>query len=237
MIFMKGADNMKKLTASILSFILCTSPVIASADTNCLSKDKIADLLKSQFGSQIIESCNNLTLEELLNKFGVNTDCNIPSKPDNNNPTPPEAEKPVVPEIPENNNGNSSEETQAFETEVLRLVNEERTSRGLSPLSYSQELAKVAYSHSKDMADRNYFSHNTPEGLSPFDRMKNAGISYKSAGENIAAGQQTPEAVVDAWMNSDGHRANILNASYTKMGIGYVYGGSYGIYWTQLFAG
>ena len=122
-----------------------------------------------------------------------------------------------------------------FERRVLDLVNEERAKNGLKPLVWSDELANVARKHSQDMATRNFFSHTNPDGLSPFDRIKNAGISYRAAGENIAAGQTTPEAVMESWMNSSGHRANILNGNYTQLGVGCVKGGSYGIYWTQCF--
>lgn len=89
-----------------------------------------------------------------------------------------------------------------------------------------------AHAKSADMAKNNYFSHTSPTYGSPFDQMKAAGISYRSAGENIAQGQQTPEQVVQAWMNSEGHRANILNSSFTHIGVGYVADGNY---WTQQF--
>ena len=82
------------------------------------------------------------------------------------------------------------------------------------------------------MSKNNYFSHTSPVYGTPFQMMKNFGISYKSAGENIAKGQATPQAVVNAWMNSSGHRANILNKSYTRIGVGYVANGRY---WTQMF--
>ena len=84
------------------------------------------------------------------------------------------------------------------------------------------------------MKDNNYFDHNSPTYGSPFDMMKQFGISYTSAGENIAQGQQTPEEVVEAWMNSQGHRENIMNASFTHIGVGYVESGNY---WTQQFIG
>jgi len=155
--------------------------------------------------------------------------------------------------IPQNNtceNGNCEIEPSApantetptqsaasYEQQVLELVNEQRANYGLAPLSYSKELEAVAYAHSKDMAQNNYFNHTNLSGQSPFDRIHAAGISYRSAAENIAAGQKTPQEVVSAWMNSAGHRANILNSSVTKMGVGIYSGGSYGIYWTQLFIG
>lgn len=117
--------------------------------------------------------------------------------------------------------------------EVLRLVNLERAKAGLSPLTLSKELSDVAVLKSKDMALFNYFDHNSPNYGSPFDMMKDMGISYKAAGENLAVGYSTPEAVVKGWMESPGHRRNILNSMFNKMGLG-IYEGSR-IYWTQMF--
>ena len=121
-----------------------------------------------------------------------------------------------------------------FEQEVIRLVNEERAANGLKALGYNWELGRVARYKSQDMKDNKYFSHTSPVYGSPFQMMKSFGITYRSAGENIARGQRTPKAVVDAWMNSSGHRANILNASFTEIGVGYVADGNY---WTQMFIG
>ena len=120
----------------------------------------------------------------------------------------------------------------SYESEVVRLVNEQRRKNGLSELSEDWQLSRVARYKSQDMRDKNYFSHTSPTYGSPFQMMKSFGISYKSAGENIAKGQKTPKAVVDAWMNSQGHRANILNPNFTHIGVGYVKDGNY---WTQMF--
>ena len=120
----------------------------------------------------------------------------------------------------------------AYEAEVVRLVNVEREKKGLSPLVADWQLSRVARYKSQDMKDNRYFSHTSPVYGSPFEMMKSFGISYRSAGENIAKGQATPAAVVNAWMNSAGHRANILNASFTHIGVGYVADGNY---WTQMF--
>ena len=121
-----------------------------------------------------------------------------------------------------------------YENEVIRLVNEIRVKNGLNTLTADWQLCRVARYKSQDMKDNNYFSHNSPVYGSPFDMIKNFGISYRSAAENIAKGQKTPQAVVNAWMNSSGHRANILNSSYKKIGVGYVASGNY---WTQMFIG
>lgn len=120
----------------------------------------------------------------------------------------------------------------AYEQEVIRLVNEIRAENGLNPLTYDWELARVARFKSQDMKDNRYFSHQSPTYGSPFQMIKAFGITFRSAGENIARGYPTPQAVVNGWMNSSGHRANILNASYTHIGVGYVASGNY---WTQMF--
>jgi len=122
----------------------------------------------------------------------------------------------------------------AFESEVIRLVNEQRAKNGLKALTANWELSRVARYKSRDMVDNRYFSHTSPTYGTPFQMIKAFGLSYRTAGENIAYGQRTPQAVVNAWMNSSGHRANILNASYTQIGVGYV---SSGHYWTQMFIG
>lgn len=123
----------------------------------------------------------------------------------------------------------------AFENQVIQLTNAERQKAGLQPLKTNWQLSRVARYKSEDMRDHNYFSHNSPNYGSPFDMMKQFGITYRAAGENIAAGQRTPAEVVRAWMNSSGHRANILNPNYNEIGVGYASGGSYGNYWTQHF--
>lgn len=123
------------------------------------------------------------------------------------------------------------------EQEVLRLVNVERAKAGCVPVAENPALASSARAHSTDMAQNNYFSHTSQDGRSPFDRMRAAGYTGSRMAENIAAGQPTPAAVMDSWMNSAGHRANILNCAYTDLGVGYATGGQYGTYWTQNFGG
>ena len=120
----------------------------------------------------------------------------------------------------------------SYEQEVIRLVNEIRVENGLNPLTYDWELSRVARYKSQDMKDNRYFSHTSPVYGTPFQMMKSFGITYRSAGENIARGYATPQAVVNGWMNSSGHRANILNKSFTRIGVGYVADGHY---WTQMF--
>lgn len=121
-----------------------------------------------------------------------------------------------------------------FEAEVIRLVNEIRVKNGLSELKANWQLSRVARYKSQDMHDKRYFSHESPTYGTPFQMMKDFGISYRTAGENIAMGYRTPRAVVDGWMNSPGHRANILNGAFTEIGVGFVQDGDY---WTQMFIG
>jgi uncharacterized YkwD family protein len=128
-------------------------------------------------------------------------------------------------------------EFSAYQQEVLNIVNKERTSRGLSALKLSSEVSKVATIKSQDMIDKGYFDHNSPTYGSPFDMMKKFGITYRAAGENIAMGQRTPQDVMTAWMNSDGHRKNILNSSFTEIGIGIAKDKNGRLYWTQMFIG
>lgn len=129
----------------------------------------------------------------------------------------------------------SGSSTQA--NQVLKLVNAERSKQGLKALTLSNKLTSVATTKAKDMAVNRYFDHRSPTYGSPFEMLQKFGVSYKTAGENIAAGQKTPEQVMNSWMNSSGHRANILNKGYTQLGVGYYTGGSYDTYWVQLFIG
>ncbi len=122
----------------------------------------------------------------------------------------------------------------SFEKEVISLVNNIRKQNGLQPFTENWQLSRVARYKSQDMHDKKYFSHTSPTYGSPFDMIRNFNISFSYAGENIAMGYTTPSAVVNGWMNSSGHRANILNKNFTQIGVGYVADGNY---WTQMFIG
>ncbi|MBF8982871.1 SafA/ExsA family spore coat assembly protein [Lutibacter sp. B2] len=122
-----------------------------------------------------------------------------------------------------------------FEKEVVRLVNVERQKNGLSSLKENWQLSRVARYKSNDMKNKDYFSHTSPTYGSPFDMMKNFGIQYSYAGENIAKGQKTPQQVMNGWMNSSGHRANILSKNFTEIGVGYTVDQNGTTYWTQMF--
>lgn len=120
-------------------------------------------------------------------------------------------------------------------TEILNLVNIERKKAGVNPLTLSSKLTSVANVKAKDMAVNKYFSHQSPTYGSPFEMLQHFGVKYSYAGENIAAGQRTSKEVMNSWLNSSGHRANILNKNYTELGVGFYAGGLYDTYWVQQF--
>lgn len=122
-----------------------------------------------------------------------------------------------------------------LEDEVITLVNKERTSRGLEALAKNDVLSKLARLKSQDMVDKDYFDHQSPTYGSPFDMMKSFGITFKNAGENIASGQSTSKMVMVDWMNSPGHRENILKEEYQEIGVGVVKDSNGQLYWTQMF--
>jgi uncharacterized protein YkwD len=130
-----------------------------------------------------------------------------------------------------------SSESTSMETEVFALVNLERQIQKLHPLQMDSRLHEAALGHSQDMAEQNYFDHTSLDLRTPGTRISQAGYAWSTYGENIAAGYQTPAAVVEGWMNSSGHRANILSSGFCDIGVGYAYsaGTTYGAYWTQDF--
>jgi uncharacterized YkwD family protein len=122
----------------------------------------------------------------------------------------------------------------AYVKQVIDLTNAQRAKNGLPALQHDTKLSGVAQKKSLDMAQNNYFSHTSPTYGSPFDMMRDFGVTYRTAGENIAQGQRTPQEVVNAWMNSAGHRQNILSTNFTHIGVGYEKSGNH---WTQMFIG
>ncbi|MFS0778552.1 CAP domain-containing protein [Neobacillus sp. 3P2-tot-E-2] len=145
-------------------------------------------------------------------------------------PTPAPAAPAPKPAAPAPATGDVS----AYVKQVIDLTNAQRSKNGLPALKHDTQLSGVAQKKSVDMAQNNYFSHTSPTYGSPFDMMRDFGVTYKSAGENIAQGQRTPQEVVNAWMNSEGHRKNILSANFTHIGVGYEKSGNH---WTQMFIG
>ncbi|MCZ8535869.1 CAP domain-containing protein [Paenisporosarcina quisquiliarum] len=152
----------------------------------------------------------------------------VAQKPATN--TQPVAEKPAT--APTAPSTQASGNISSIEQQVLTLTNQERAKAGLKALATDAALMDSARAKSADMSKNNYFSHTSPTMGSPFDQMKAKGIQYKAAAENIAMGQQSASEVVKAWMESPGHRANIMNGNFTHIGIGYV---AQGNYWTQQF--
>ena len=188
---------------------------------------------------------NNNSVNKPVNKPNNNNSVNKPiNKPNNNNNS---VNKPI--NRPNNNNDSTNKPVEkpnndnntanfsSYQKQVLDLVNVERTKRGLKALTLDTKLSNVATMKSQDMIDKNYFDHNSPTYGSPFDMMRKFGISYRSAGENIAEGQRSPEEVMNAWMNSEGHRKNILNPNFTTLGVGVAKTSSGRLYWTQMFIG
>ncbi|MFC5531562.1 CAP domain-containing protein [Cohnella yongneupensis] len=158
-----------------------------------------------------------------------------PSKPVTTTPSKPVTTpaQPAKPAQPSQGANSGTVATSEYATQVVTLVNQERAKAGLKPLATTNSTLKlVALDKAKDMYNNNYFDHNSPTFGSPFDMMKQYGVTFRSAGENIAKGQRSPQEVMTAWMNSQGHRANILNASFTTIGVAYYNG-----VWVQEFIG
>ncbi|MEV4708895.1 CAP domain-containing protein [Actinoplanes sp. NPDC049316] len=144
---------------------------------------------------------------------------------------PPATTPPASPTAVPSPTGNT-----ALEAEVVRIVNDERAKAGCKTLTADDRLTAAARGHSADMAARNFFSHTTPEGVEFATRITNAGYRWSGAGENIAKGQRTPAEVMTAWMNSSGHRANILNCGFKNIGVGVAADAQGALVWTQDFA-
>lgn len=205
--------------------------IVANSSLN--SNAVLQDLCK-KLGIKSIEDliCPDYTLPDFSkpnNKPNDNQpDHNIPSTPIPT--TTPDLDIPdsTTPEVPDTNQSISQ-----YAKQVATLVNEERAKVGLAPLTLDVTISKAATTRSKEI--QTSFSHTRPNGSSFSTVLKENGISYKGSGENIAWGQKTPKEVMKAWMNSDGHRANILNKNYTKIGVGYVQNSAGTAYWTQLF--
>ena len=229
---------MRKLNIIITSaFCASLMAVNASAASNeCPSVFDRLNSISSIVNGVNISGCDPQTI--LQNIFSGCLNGQFPTLPD----MPGQEDVPVIPEQPDQeekpDNNDSSGSIQGsvsqFERRVVELVNAERAKSGLPVLSLNNKLSDVAREKSRDMQQNGYFSHTSPTYGSPFNMLQQFGIAYNSAGENIAMGYSSPEAVVEGWMNSSGHRANILNSSFTEIGVGHIANGNY---WTQLFIG
>ncbi len=216
-----------------------TITIPCPATQSCPDNQEAVTALQKQLSS--LFDTDNASVPAWLN--GLCHLSHTPLSPSTTQPTPstdkpsadkPSTDKPSTDKPSTDKPSASVTNTSTYEQQVIDLINEIRVKNGLSPLTENTALSRCAKAKSQDMHDKRYFSHQSPTYGSPFDMMKQFGITYRTAGENIAMGQSTPQAVVNAWMNSEGHRANILNASFTQIGMGYVADGHY---WTQQFIG
>ena len=157
----------------------------------------------------------------------------IPDFPGNMLPDQPGVMLPDQPGNPAPDQPGTDGSQDAFANEVVRLVNEERAKAGLPALTVDRGAASAAQVRAKEI--ERAFSHTRPDGSSFNSALTEAGVNFSGAGENIAYGQNSPEKVMEGWMNSSGHRANILNSSYTSIGVGHYQNASGVNYWTQLF--
>ena len=174
--------------------------------------------VSSKYVRPIGSSSNNSASTNTSNITNTNTSTNTSNNTTNDN-------------LNSYNSGATAEEI-----ELLKLINAEREKNGLSALKFDAELQRVAKIKAQDLVNNNYFSHNSPTYGSPFDMMKSFGITYKAAGENIA-GNSSLTGAVTAWMNSEGHRANILSNAYNYTGVGIVESPRYGKVMVQMFIG
>mgnify|MGYP004472649973 FL=1 len=227
----------RKICTILLTLVLCVSAAVSAS---------------ARSGPELsapccTESCYFCPMHGLLPSCGTqqpacppaSCDCSgsdCPAAPDEtpgvpDTPNTPD-ETPSVPDTPEVPDASGA--ALRYERAVVGRINAERAKYGLSALTLRSDLCGYARIKSEDMRANGYFSHTSPTYGSPFSMMQSFGVTYTAAGENIAMGYASPEAVVRAWMDSEGHRANILSASYTQTGVGYVADGNY---WTQWFIG
>lgn len=186
-------------------------------------------------------------LDELCGQLNGNTTtitfpgCNLPeNKPETTPPSEdtntPESKPETTPPSEDANTPENKPEADkelTFAEQVVELVNQERTKAGLNAVTLDQNIASAALVRAKEIETS--FSHTRPNGSKFSTALTEQGVTFKGAGENIAWGQKSPEAVMQAWMNSEGHRANILNKNFTKIGVGYYQNASGRNFWTQLF--
>lgn len=238
----------KRIIALTLAVLVALSSTSAfAATTNCTSvnyKYNLNDLLKNvkkvTINGKVVD-LKTVDLQALLKQYAP---AEKPAAQTQKPATPVEkpaatTQKPAAPvEKPASttqNNTTLPSSNLTYEQKVVELVNIERQKAGLPALKLDAAISNVARTKSKDMATNNYFAHQSPTYGSAGDMLRQFGISWRAWGENIAAGQATPEIVVNAWMNSSGHRANILSPNFNKIGVGYATNASGRPYWTQIF--
>lgn len=239
----------KKIILSVVAgaALLMANPIVDKADA--ASNTTQTNVYYYQSGHVDMERINAL-LQKYFSNVKIQQPTKQPETTTKEEPTKveqqptaeqPETQEPATqqptaqqPAQTEQTTEQASYQLSQYEQQVVDLTNQERAKQGLAALKVDLTLSKVAREKSLDMQKNNYFSHTSPTYGSPFDMMKKFGVTYRTAGENIAKGQRTPQEVVNAWMNSSGHRANILSSNFTHIGVGYVAEGNY---WTQQFIG
>ena len=199
----------------------------------CVNKDDVTNQAASleevrQFLSDLGANCNLSYLEKCIITNLPN--CSLPSNPEDDTTQTPEIE---TPSQPENTPSEETNTNSAYINRIVELVNEERAKEGLSPVTLDTKVTAAAQVRAKEIVTS--FSHTRPNGTSFSTALKEQNVSYRGSGENIAWGQKSPEAVMNAWMNSSGHRANILNKNFTTIGVGYYQTANGTNHWAQLF--
>lgn len=212
--------NIKEIEVTAVNLNIRTGPSTAYPVIGYLRQGKVVTVLGSLGSWYVIQTDNDMVGAISSTYTRVKSYHNNPSTPAPT-PTPPKETTP-------------SENLSQDEQSMLDLINAERTKNGLSPLKANMEVMKVARVKAEDLSKNKYFSHQSPTYGSPFDMLKSFGVSYKSAGENIA-GNSSVSAAHTSLMNSPGHRANILNSKYNYVGIGVYSDSRYGKVFVQMF--
>lgn len=210
--------------------------------------DQVEDILKEICGNQnsiswkdcpvvVMPGSNSLDCNIILPGSDTSQPENTVQKPETDASQPGNNVQKPVTDVNQSGSGtsqpDSSIEELSFAEQVVKLVNKERAKAGLSALTLDEEITSAALIRANEIETS--FSHTRPDGRDFSSVLKDQGISFRGAGENIAWGQKSPEEVMNAWMNSDGHRANILNPNFTKIGVGHRQNSSGRNYWVQLF--
>lgn len=240
---------MKPLITTAAALALLAAPVMNhKADAAGLQTNINNNVVKYEYKTNNIQDLETW-VNSMLKQYNFNTahfniqpgkqtNNNVPKVTQNTAPTKKVNTNTKTTTTPKTNTTASTKQTSyqlsAYEKQVVDLTNQQRQKYGLPALKINTTLSKMAHTKANDMAVHHYFDHTSPTYGFPFDMMKKFGITYRAAGENIAMGQKTPQEVVNGWMNSPGHRANILNKNYTEIGAGFVANGNY---WTQEFIG
>lgn len=227
------------LSVTICSMLL-TSLGGAYATGALAATPEVQSIVKEDKADKLLAGIAALGLLAMLTKGGKDSSKEAPAKtstpPSNTVHTPPANQPQPAPTKPTQSPPTNSVSTAAEEQQAVALLNADRAKYGLSALKVNSQLTDLARRYAQDMINRGYFSHYNPEGQSPFDRMRAAGISYRTAGENLAINRSVAGAE-QAFMNSPGHRANILNSSYTEVGIGVRHAPDGSVYVVQEFIG